>query len=53
MGSAFIASVRHKGNNLTTLYDTTVLPYGRMYNNCSNTLCYNYSTNTPVYNRLL
>ena len=28
-----------------TMFDTTLLPYNKMYNNCSNTLCYNYSKN--------
>jgi hypothetical protein len=26
-------------------YDTTLLPYNKQYNNCSNTLCYTYSKN--------
>lgn len=28
-----------------SMYDRTVLPYNKMYNNCRNTLCYNYSKN--------
>jgi hypothetical protein len=28
-----------------SMYDTTLLPYNKSYNNCSNTLCYTYSKN--------
>ncbi len=35
----------HRANNLSTLFDTTLLPYNKTYNNCSNTLCYTYSKN--------
>jgi hypothetical protein len=35
----------HKASNLITIFDTTLLPYGKQYNNCSNTLCYTYSKN--------
>lgn len=28
-----------------SMYDTDVLPYGMMYNNCNNGLCYTYSKN--------
>ena len=32
-----------------TLFNTTVLPYNKMYNNCSNTLCYTSSKGTFIY----
>jgi hypothetical protein len=35
----------NKASNYITLFDTTVLPYNKQYNGCSNTLCYNYSKN--------
>jgi len=35
----------HKASNFITMFDTVLLPYNKMYNNCSNTLCYNYSKN--------
>ena len=35
----------NKATNFSTLYYTSVLPYGKQYNNCSNTLCYTYSKN--------
>ena len=28
-----------------SMYDTTLLPYNKPYNNCKNTLCYSYSKN--------
>jgi hypothetical protein len=35
----------NKSTNFKTLFDTTILPYNKMYNNCSNTLCYTQSKN--------
>lgn len=35
----------NKSTNFKTLFDTTLLPYNKMYNNCSNTLCYTQSKN--------
>jgi hypothetical protein len=35
----------HKATNFITMYDTAILPYNKMYNNCNNTLCYTYSKN--------
>ena len=35
----------HKSGNFVTMFDTVALPYNKMYNNCSNTLCYTYSKN--------
>ena len=35
----------HKASNYITMFDRVVLPYNKMYNNCSNTLCYTYSKN--------
>ena len=32
-----------------TMFDTTVLPYNKTYNNCSNTLCYTSSKGTFIY----
>jgi hypothetical protein len=33
----------------STMFDTTVLPYNKTFNNCSNTLCYTASKGTSVY----
>ena len=35
----------HKASNYITMFDTVLLPYNKIYNNCSNTLCYTYSKN--------
>ena len=35
----------HKATNYITMFDTVLLPYNKMYNNCNNTLCYTYSKN--------
>lgn len=45
MPIAIASSTFHRANNLSTLFDTVLLPYNKMYNNCSNTLCYTYSKN--------
>ena len=35
----------HKASNYITMFDTVLLPYNKIYNNCSNTLCFTYSKN--------
>lgn len=35
----------NKATNYITMFDTVLLPYNKMYDNCSNTLCYTYSKN--------
>jgi hypothetical protein len=39
----------HRSTYFITMYNTTDLPYNRMYNNCSNTLCYTSSKGTFIY----
>ena len=39
----------HRASNYITLFDTTLLPYNKIYNNCSNTLCYTWSKGTFIY----
>ena len=39
----------HRSSNYITLFDTTLLPYGKQYNNCNNTLCYTQSKGTFIY----
>jgi hypothetical protein len=46
---SYPSSSLHKSNNFITLGDTTILPYNKQYNNCSNTLCYTYSKGTFIY----
>lgn len=33
----------------STMFDTTILPYNKTFNNCSNTLCYTASKGTSIY----
>ena len=35
----------HRSTYFITMFDTTVLPYNKQYNNCNNNLCYTYSKN--------
>jgi len=35
----------NKSTNFKTLYDTTLLPYNKMYNGCSSNFCYTTSKN--------
>ena len=39
----------NRSNYFITLFNTPVLPYNKMYNNCSNTLCYTSSKGTFIY----
>jgi hypothetical protein len=41
----------NKSTNFKTLFDTTILPYNKMYNNCSGPLgaCYTWSKGTFIY----
>ena len=42
---SYPSSILNRPTHLISLYDTTLLPYNKEYNNCSNTLCYTYSKN--------
>ena len=39
----------HRSSYYKTMFDTTLLPYNKTYNNCSNTLCYTSSKSTSIY----
>jgi hypothetical protein len=39
----------HRSTYWNTLFDTTVLPYDKQYNNCKNTLCYTQNKGTSIY----
>lgn len=47
--TSYPQSLLNRSSNYITLFDTTLLPYGRQYNNCSNTLCYTQSKGTFIY----
>jgi len=42
---SYPSTILNRGLNYISMYDTTLLPYNKQYNNCSNTLCYTYSKN--------
>ena len=39
----------HKATNFKTMFDTTLLPYNKMYNGCSGNFCYTTSKGTFIY----
>jgi len=39
----------HKATNFKTLFDTTLLPYNKMYDGCSSNFCYTTSKGTFIY----
>jgi hypothetical protein len=39
----------HKSSNFITMFNTTLLPYNKMYNNCAGTFCYTQSKGTFIY----
>lgn len=39
----------NKATNFKTMFDTTILPYNKMYNGCSSNLCYTISKGTFIY----
>ena len=47
--TAYPQNLLHRSSNYITLFDTTLLPYNKQYNNCSNTLCYTSSKGTFIY----
>ncbi len=47
--TAYPQGTLHRSTNFKTLFDTTVLPYNKKYNNCTNTLCYTQSKGTYIY----
>jgi hypothetical protein len=47
--TAYPQGLLNRGTNWISLFDTTVLPYNKQYNNCKNTLCYTASKGTFIY----
>ena len=39
----------HRSGYFITMFDTTLLPYNKQFNNCNNTLCYTQSKVTFIY----
>jgi hypothetical protein len=47
--TAYPQGLLNRSSYYRTLFDTTLLPYNKQYNNCSNTLCYTSSKGTFIY----
>jgi hypothetical protein len=47
--TAYPQNTLHRSTYYRTMFDTTLLPYNKQYNNCSNTLCYTSSKGTAIY----
>ena len=42
---SFPSNRLNRSTSYKTMYDTPILPYNKMYDGCTNTLCYTYSKN--------
>jgi hypothetical protein len=47
--TAYPQNTLNRSGYYITLFDTTLLPYNKQYNNCKNTLCYTQSKGTFIY----
>jgi hypothetical protein len=47
--TAYPQNQLHRSGYYITMFDTTLLPYNKQYNNCKNTLCYTQSKGTFIY----
>ena len=47
--TAYPQNLLNRSGYYITLFDTTLLPYNKPYNNCKNTLCYTQSKGTFIY----
>ena len=47
--TSYPSSILHKSTNFKSLFDTTNLAYNKIYNGCSNNLCYTISKGTNIY----
>lgn len=47
--TAYPQGTLNRSSYYRTMFDTTVLPYNKSFNNCSNTLCYTSSKGTFIY----
>ena len=47
--TAYPQSNLHRGGYFLSIFDTTILPYNKKFNNCRNALCYTQSKGTFIY----
>ena len=43
--SSYPSNRNNRATNFLSMYNRVALPYNKMYNNCTNALCYTYSKN--------
>ncbi len=46
---AYPSNRLNRASNFVSMFDTTLLPYNKMYNNCNNTLCYTWDKSMFIY----
>ena len=47
--TSYPSNLLNRSTNFKSLFDTTVLPYNKMYNGCSSNLCYTTSKGKFIY----
>jgi hypothetical protein len=47
--TSYSQNTLHRSSNYISMFNTTLLPYNKIYNNCKNTLCYTQSKGTFIY----
>ena len=47
--TAYPQGLLNRSTYFKTMFDTTLLPYNKMYNGCSSNLCYTISKGTFIY----
>jgi hypothetical protein len=47
--TSYPSNLLNRSTNFKSLFDTTVLPYNKMYNGCSSNLCYTTSKGNFIY----
>lgn len=46
---AYPSNCLNRSSFFITMFDTTLLPYNKMYNNCNNTFCYTWDKSMFIY----
>ena len=47
--TAYPQGLLNRSGYFKTMFDTTLLPYNKMFNGCSGTFCYTWSKGTFIY----
>ena len=46
---SYPSNLLNRSTSYKTMFDTTLLPYNKMFNGCSSNLCYTTSKGTTIY----